>query len=148
MTLSAQDGPQINFGITLGSSGVAANSNEHRGPSMNDLGEGTMDPRPFFCYQPGQGPNYPFYGWPGCFGGPAGDFVPVTADTSGIAALFTSTGSSTTNPVQVTVQTSATSSSFRLISAFHPSTYPANVTLPVLMIDGYQAGLPVAPGTA
>ena len=143
MTITANSGPQINFGITLSSSGAAGDYNEERGPSLNDLCEGTLDPRAPFGYKPGNRPGVPVFGWPGCYGGPVLDFVPITANTSGIAAVFSASAASGTT--QVTVATSANSSSIRLISAFIPSTYAGPVS--VIMIDGYQQGVAVGQGS-
>jgi len=146
MPITAIPGPAVNYGITLSSSGIPGDYNEERGPSLNDLGEGTLDPRAPFCYRPGNAVGTDVYGWPGCFGGPAVDFMPIALNTSGIAALFTSTGSSTTTPVQVTLQTSANSSSFRTIPKFIPSTYSTPVS--VVMLDGYQGGVAVGQGSS
>jgi hypothetical protein len=143
MTVTATDGPVINFGITMSSSGAQVQANEERGPSLNDLGEGTLDPRPYFDYKPGQRVGLPVYAWPGCFGGPAVDFCPITADTSGIAATFSASAASGT--VQVALQTSATSSAIRVINSFIPSSYSTPVK--VLMIDGYQNSVAVGQGS-
>jgi hypothetical protein len=145
MTITAIPGPAINYGITLSSSGNPADYNEDRGPSLNDLGEGTMDPRGPFCYKPGNRPGVPIYGWPGCFGGPVVDFVPIAANSSGIALAQSA---SATGGGQLTVTSSANSSSFRLISAFVPSTYPAGQTVSVLMLDGYQGNFAVGQGSS
>lgn len=146
MTVSALSGPAINFGIAFSSSGVPNEYNEDRGPSLNDLGEGTLDPRPQFGYQPGQRNGSPTYGWPGCFGGPVVDFIPIALNTSGIAAAQSATAATGT----MTLASSAASSSFRTISGFIPSTVavskPSSIT--VLMIDGYQGGVAVGQGSS
>lgn len=141
MTITANSGPTIAYGITLSSSGAAAEYNEDRGPSLNDLGEGTLDPRAPFNYKPGNRAGAPVFGWAGCFGGPVGDFVPIALSTNGIAATQSASAASGT----LTLQTSANSSSFRLISGFVGSTMA--VAYPVLMLDGYQNGIAVGPGT-
>lgn len=57
MTITAQSGPAITFGITVSASGGQGEYNENRGPSLNDLGSGMLDPRAQYGYgyQPGQG---------------------------------------------------------------------------------------------
>lgn len=144
MTIIANSGPAINYGLVLSSSGVANEYNEERGPSLNDLGEGTMDPRPPFAYKPGNRPGVQVYAWPGCFGGPAVDFIPIALNSSGIAP--TAVPSSLT----VTLATSAASSSFRLITGFVPSTIAVSnpSSINVLMIDGYQGGVAVGQGSS
>jgi hypothetical protein len=143
MVVNAQAGPNINYGVTLSSSGVPSDYNEERGPSINDIGEGTMDPRAPFCYRPGNRPGTPVYAWPGCFGGPVVDFMPIAFNTSGIAA-----SSAVQGPVNFT--SSANSSSFRTISAFIPSTVPVSSpsSITVLMLDGYQGGVAVGQGSS
>lgn len=143
MTVSALSGPAINFGVTLSSSGAPGDYNEERGPSLNDLGEGTIDPRSPFCYKPGNAVGSKVFGWAGCFGGPVVDFMPITLSSIGLSSGFSSTGAVA---AQVTLATTATSSSFRLISAFQPSTYPSNTTVSVVMLDGYQQGVAVGQG--
>lgn len=146
MGVTAIPGPAINYGVTLSSSGALADYNDERGPSLNDLGEGTLDPRPQFCYKPGNRPGTEVFGWPGCFGGPAVDFMPIALNTSGIAAAQSASAASGT----VTLTTSATSSSFRSISGFVPSTVPVSnpSSITVLMIDGYQGGVAVGQGSS
>jgi hypothetical protein len=53
MTIVANSGPAIQFGITTTSTGAVQQYNEDRGPSLQDLGSGMMDPRPFYNYKPG-----------------------------------------------------------------------------------------------
>ena len=144
MTVNAQSGPNINYGMVLSSSGAVNEYNEERGPGLNDLGEGTLDPRAPFCYKPGNRPGVPVFGWPGCFGGPAVDFMPIALNTSGIAPT------AVPSSLSVTLATSAASSSFRLITGFIPSTVPVSnpSSINVLMIDGYQGGLAVGQGSS
>jgi hypothetical protein len=142
MGITAISGPGINYGITLSSSGAVNEYNEDRGPSLVDLGEGTMDPRQFFSYKPGNRAGTPVYGWAGAFGGPVVDFVPIASNSSGIALSQSSTGAASG---QITVTSSANSSSFRLISAFQPSSGGASVS--VVMIDGFQGGFAVGQGS-
>lgn len=53
MTIKANSGPSVTFGITQTSTGLVTQYNEDRGPDSSDLGYGLMDPRPFYRYQPG-----------------------------------------------------------------------------------------------
>jgi hypothetical protein len=144
MTINANTGPDVIFGCTISSSGVVQEYNEDMGPSLTYMGDGILDPRPPFTYRPGQRVGHDFFGWPGIFGGPAGDFVPITYDTSGIAAAFSASAAAPASGT-LTLQTSANSSSFCLISSFHPSTYPVSTTVAVLQIDGYQNGVGPTP---
>jgi len=57
MVINANSGPSVQYGITVTSSGAAAQYNEDRGPSVDDLGTGMMDPRPFYRYNPGGSAN-------------------------------------------------------------------------------------------
>ena len=59
--------------ISLTSSGADLEHNPDRGPSFADLGEGLIDPRPPFMFNPGQGSSKAFFGWAGLFGGPVVD---------------------------------------------------------------------------
>ncbi len=103
MAITANSGPYIGFGITQTTSGLVTQYNEERGPSLEDLGGGMLDPRPQFNYRPGS---------------PAGtqikglydqtqliDYIPFTAGSSSIAL---STGNS---PVAGTALTLAPVSS-------------------------------------
>lgn len=53
MTIKANSGPSVTFGITMTSTGQVSQYNEDRAPDGSDLGYGLMDPRPFYRYQPG-----------------------------------------------------------------------------------------------
>src|SRR5690348_14355675 len=53
MTIKANSGPSVSFGITTTSTGGVTQYNEDRGPDGSDLGYGLMDPRPFYRYTPG-----------------------------------------------------------------------------------------------
>jgi hypothetical protein len=86
MTVSSVAGPTISYGITLSSSGADMEHNPDRGPSFSDLGEGLLDPRPPFMFQPGSASSKPFYGWPGLFGGPVVDQAPSAVSSNVIAA--------------------------------------------------------------
>lgn len=143
MTISAQSGPNINYGTVLSSSGATMEYNEQRGLSMNDLGAGIMDPRPPFAYQPGIGYGVvatKIYGWAGEFGGPVIDQIPSATSSNGIALVQASTGASGT----ITLATSAGSNNITSISGFVPSTYvglsnPSSITV---------IGIDCAAGTA
>ena len=139
MVINANSGPNINYGVVLSASGAANEYNEERGPSLCDLGEGLLDPRPNFGYKPGNRVGAPVYAWAGLFGGPVIDQIPTTLNTSGIAASQSATAATGT----LTLQTSAGSSSFTTISGFVPSTYtglsnPSSITV---------LGIDCAPGT-
>lgn len=86
MTITAQSGPQINYGVTLSSSGLDLEHNPDRGPSIQDLGLATADPRAPFCYAPGSASSKPFFSWAGAFGGPVVDQAPSAKSTNVIAA--------------------------------------------------------------
>lgn len=85
MTITAQSGPAITYGITVSASGGQGEYNENRGPSLNDLGSGMLDPRAQYGYgyQPGQG-QFPtimgFYNNQGLV-----DYVPGTISSNSIA---------------------------------------------------------------
>jgi len=66
--------------------------NPDRGPSFCDLGEGLLDPRPPFAFQPGSASSKPFYGWAGLFGGPVVDQAPSAKSSNIIAATQAPTG--------------------------------------------------------
>lgn len=53
MVITAYSGPIVSFGITQSSTGQVMEYNEERAPGVNDLGDGLMDPRPFYRYAPG-----------------------------------------------------------------------------------------------
>lgn len=84
MGITAISGPQISYGVALTSSGGVSEYNEERGPSLCDLGEGLIDPRPQFCYKPGNPVGTPTMAWAGLFGGPVVDQIPSAKSTNGI----------------------------------------------------------------
>ena len=53
MTITANSGPYLAFGITQTASGLVNQYNEERGPSLFDLNTGTLDPRSQYNYRPG-----------------------------------------------------------------------------------------------
>lgn len=85
MTIDAMAGPAITYGITVSASGGQGEYNEHRGPSLNDLGSGMLDPRAQYSYgyQPGQSATQPTFG----FWGQTGlvDYIPGTISSNNIA---------------------------------------------------------------
>lgn len=89
MTISANAGPLVIFGqaaVPPGSGlGVAQDYNSHAGPSLFFSGNGILDPRYPFSYQPGN-PNTKAYGWLGVTGVPILDTVPATKAVGAIAA--------------------------------------------------------------
>lgn len=92
MGITANSGPEIIFGITVSASGATTSYNEHRGPSLIDLGDGMLDPRAQFGYgyQPGQGATNTIYGF---YGQQAVvDYVPSTISTNALAAASTGNG--------------------------------------------------------
>jgi hypothetical protein len=70
MTITANSGPYLAFGITQTASGLVNQYNEERGPSVFDLGQGTLDPRSQFNYRPGS---------------PVGTQIKVLFDQTGLA---------------------------------------------------------------
>jgi hypothetical protein len=130
MTINAISGPAINYGTVISSSGSVMEYNEERGPSLNDLGEGTLDPRYQFSYQPGNRPGVKVMGWPGCFGGPMVDACPTATSTNGIALVFSATqfSTATQTPFNVTIGAS-TSLNICTISGFVPSSGGSAVTV-------------------
>lgn len=83
MVITANSGPLVTFGITQTSSGQVTNYNEQRGPSMFDLGQATLDPRPQFNYGPGSGVTQQVFGLWDQQG--IVDYIPFTAGASAIA---------------------------------------------------------------
>ena len=53
MGIVAWSGPIVGYGITTTSSGAVTEYNEERGPALFDLGQGLMDSRPNYNYDPG-----------------------------------------------------------------------------------------------
>lgn len=87
MAITAWSGPLVGFGISQASSGAVNQYNEERGPSVFDLGQGTMDPRSQYNYKPGS---------------PVGTQIKVLFDQTGLvdynpgtSFLSTNTGSTT-----------------------------------------------------
>lgn len=87
MAVTAYTGPLITFGITQTSTGQTMEYNEERGPSLNDLGQGYMDPRPFYRYRPGGAVGISVLShFDNCA---YVDYVPFTANASAIAVAAT-----------------------------------------------------------
>lgn len=95
MGITALTGPSIVFGLTQTSTGGVTEYNEQAGPSLFYQGLGILDSRPFYAYQPGQGVEYPVYGWFGVDRVMAVDQVPTTAAENSIAATQSATTATT-----------------------------------------------------
>lgn len=91
MGITAESGPVIVYGFTQTSSGQVTEYNEERGPSMNDLGQGMLDPRAPYTYQPGAAVGTKVRGfWNGYA---AVDQIPGTISTNCIALAQAPTSS-------------------------------------------------------
>jgi hypothetical protein len=132
MTITAVSGPTVSFGTVLTSCGADLEHNPDRGPSFADLGEGLLDPRPQFMFQPGAASSKAFYGWAGLFGGPVVDAIPQTLNSAGIAASQVPVGGTA-----LTFTTTATSSSFVTATITAPE---SGQNISVLAIDGSMGG--------
>ena len=82
MAITAFTGPIIAFGITQGSTGQVTSYNDQRGPSMFDLGQATLDPRPQFNWDPGGAVTTQAFGLWDQQG--IVDYIPFTAGASAI----------------------------------------------------------------
>lgn len=133
MTVTSISGPQVCYGVTLSSSGADFEHNPDRGPSICDLGEGLMDPRPQFMFQPGGASSKAFFAWAGLFGGPVVDAIPQTISSNGIAATQVPVGGTA-----LTLATSSGSSSVTSVSIIAPETGKA---VTINAIDGAMAGV-------
>jgi hypothetical protein len=132
MAVSTLSGPQVTFGITLTSCGIDLEHNPDRGPSVADLGEGLLDPRPPFMFAPGQASSKPFFAWAGLFGGPVVDQAPSATSTNVIAA--------TQVPVGGTALTLNANTSQGFGAAVTINAYEGG-TATVRPIDGAMTGL-------
>src|ERR1017187_6011393 len=84
MGITANSGPFLAYGVSQTSSGAVTEYNEERAPSMFDLGQGTLDPRSYFNYDPGSGVGTQvkgFYDQTALV-----DYVPFAPNSSAIAA--------------------------------------------------------------
>jgi|GEM_PF-4336246 hypothetical protein len=131
MSVTANSGPQVNFGVTLTSSGADLEHNPDRGPSVVDLGEMMVDPRPPFCFQPGQASSKAFYGWAGAFGGPVVDQAPSATSTNNVSSAQVPTGG--------TALTLATNTSLGFGAAVTINAYEGG-TVSIRPIDGAMGG--------
>lgn len=129
MTTTAWNGPLVQFGITVTSSGAQVESNPDRGPAIIDLAAGTADPRGQFCYRSGFGGTY---GWAGLFGGPVIDQVPSAVSSNGIAPTQQPSASTA-----LTLCTSANSNNVTTVSLKAPET---GQNISILAIDGLHGG--------
>lgn len=139
MGITAISGPQVCYGTVLSSSGATGEYNEQRGPSLCDLGEGLLDPRPQYSYEPGTGAQQKLYAWAGLFGGPVMDQAPSISSAASIAATQSATG------VAGTFLTLKTTTTNTYSNAITPTTIiPATGTaaVSVLALDGVQNGQP------
>jgi hypothetical protein len=107
MGITAVSGPFLGFGITQTSSGLVGEYNEERGPSLFDLGDAIMDPRPQFNYKPGNPPGTQIKGF--FTRAPVVDCQPFTMNASAIV------GSTSNAPVAGTALTLVPLSSFGAI---------------------------------
>ena len=130
MGITANSGPFVSFGLTLTSTGGTAEYNEERGPSLWDLGQGTLDPRPYFNYDPGSAVGTKIYGF---FGGRAAvDFVPFAASSNAIAgaqaptagaALTLLTTGSTKGAITTTIVAPETGSAVTVVALDSTAAY-------------------------
>ena len=131
MGISAETGPSVVFGISNTGSSIPAEYNEERGPSLVDLGDAMMDPRPAYNYTPGQAVGHPTYGLWSQMG--IVDCVPAAASTNGIAATQSAAGNA---PLTLTATGAGITSNVTLVA---PET-GKNVT-GLLAIDYTSPGL-------
>lgn len=83
MGITAISGPHLVYGFTDTSSGAVTEYNEERGPSLFDLGQGTLDPRAQYNYSPGAPVGTQLKGFFDQQG--IVDYTPFTAGASAIA---------------------------------------------------------------
>lgn len=93
MAITAYTGPLIGFGLANTGSSIPSEYNDQRGPSLFDLGQGMLDPRPAYNYDPGNAVTTPTYG----FWDNAGlvDAVPAAASSNAIALSQSATANGT-----------------------------------------------------
>ena len=87
MSISAFTGPVVAFGAAQSS-----DYNPEQGPSLFISGQGVLDPRPQFTYQPGQRGGQPTMGWLGTTRIQTANVIPVAISTALIAAAAHTTG--------------------------------------------------------
>lgn len=80
MGVTAISGPHVVYGITQTSSGGTTEYNEERGPSLFDMGNGVLDPRPAYSYRPGSPVGTDIVGF--LNGRAVVDFAPFTASSN------------------------------------------------------------------
>lgn len=113
MTITAYSGPIIGFGTTPTSSagtgllGADAEHNSQRGPSLFDIGQGLLDPRVAYAYQPGSGPSALTFGFyrgvgnvdyvPAAITNTASAFVALATVSTGVIGAFTLAAASSAN---------------------------------------------------
>lgn len=92
MAITANAGPYVSFGSAAAppNGAAAQDSNPNTSPSLFTMGDGILDPRYPFTYQPGGG-NSRGYGWLGTNRIPVLDYVPAAKAVAAIAAANTVT---------------------------------------------------------
>lgn len=84
MVVNANAGPLLTFGITQTSTGQVMQYNEERGPSITDLGNGLLDPRPAYNYKPGNAVGTKVYSLYDSVG--FVDFIPGAISSNGLVS--------------------------------------------------------------
>lgn len=137
MGITAVSGPLLSFGISQSSSGAVSEYNEERGPSLFDLGEAILDPRPYFNYDPGSPVGTQIKGF--MSNRAFVDYVPYAINSSAIS------GSSTTIPVAGVALTLTPLASFGAIQTtiVAPET---GLSVSVIAIDSTAAVLAYGSG--
>lgn len=127
MTIFSNAGPFVSFGITYTASGFVTQYNEQRGPSMVDLGDGMMDPRAQYNYDPGNSVTSQVFG----FWGQQGivDYIPSAISTNALAAASTGNGPG------VALTLTGTGAGITKMSCITAPETGALVTSPVFCID-------------
>jgi hypothetical protein len=135
MVISANKGPYIGFGITQTSSGLVSQYNEERGPSLFDLGQGTLDPRPSFNYRPGSAVGTQLKGLYDQTG--LVDYTPFAAGSSLIPSIAPSTGTAPVSGTALTLVPLSSNGAF-LTTIIAPET---GAPVSVIAVDSTAATL-------
>jgi hypothetical protein len=151
MAITAHSGPQINFGVTLSSSGAQMDYNSERGPSLFDLGTGISDPRTPFCYGPGSAVGTDVMAWPGSYGGGVlVDGWPTAISTNGLALTQTATSfsTSTLTPAALTLIALTSQTQNATWTTIVPTTGTTAVSVLALdLVQGAASSTPVSGAT-
>lgn len=107
MSITAVTGPYIAFGQAQFS-----DYNGDAGPSLFFNGQGILDPRPTFTYQPGQNSDQRTMGWLGTTAVPTLNVIPYTKATQAIAA----NANAVANTPLVLVSTASTTTGVSIVS--------------------------------